>query len=164
MSALLAIGYEDEPTAAKAAEEVERLEHDLLIEPDAVAVIVRDGDGNYHVRTSHHAVSGGATYGMIWGALFGVLFFVPVFGMAVGAGLGALLAKIERIGLDRGFQDQARDLLQPGSSALFLMVDEVTPDQVIDALSAYGGTVLESALSPEAEAELQHHLHGAAIG
>ena len=163
MADLVAIGYDDEATAAKAAEDVERLEHDLLIEPDAVAVIVRDGDGSYHVQTSHHAVSSGATYGMIWGALFGLMFFVPVFGMAVGAGLGVLIAKVEQMGIDREFQDRARELLQPGTSALFLVVEEVTPEEAIEALSAYGGAVLKSSLSHEAEAELQEHLHGAAV-
>jgi len=163
MADLVAIGYDDEATAAKAAEDVERLEHDLLIEPDAVAVIVRDGDGSYHVQTSHHAVSSGATYGMIWGALFGLLFFVPVFGMAVGAGLGVLIARVEQMGIDREFQDRARELLQPGTSALFFVVEEVTSDEAIEALSRYGGAAVKSSLSPEAEAELQEHLHGAAV-
>ena len=38
MAELIAIGYPDTETAAKAAEEVEqRLSRDLIIEPDAVA-------------------------------------------------------------------------------------------------------------------------------
>jgi hypothetical protein len=45
VSELIAIGYPDEETAFKAAEEVERLSKDLIIQPDAVAVIVRDRDG-----------------------------------------------------------------------------------------------------------------------
>src|SRR5947209_17589829 len=102
MSDLIAIGYKDEVTAAKAAEEVRVLAKDLIIQPDAVAVIVCDQDGKYHVTTNHHAVAGGATYGMFWGMLFGLLFFVPVFGMAVGAGLGALMGKVEKCGIDKG--------------------------------------------------------------
>ena len=39
----------------------------------------------------------------------------------------------------------------------------MTPDEAIEALSAYGGAVLKSSLSHEAEAELQEHLHGAAV-
>jgi uncharacterized membrane protein len=163
MADLVAIGYPDETTASLAAEEVQRLAQDLIIEPDAVAVIVRDKEGKYHVHTSHHAVGGGATWGMFWGLLFGLLFFVPVFGMAVGAGLGALFGKIEKSGINREFQEQVRDMLQPGTSALFVVVEKVTPDKAVDALSQYGGTVLKSSLSKDAEKELQDALHGEAV-
>jgi uncharacterized membrane protein len=163
MADLVAIGYPDETTASLAAEEVQRLAQDLIIEPDAVAVIVRDKEGKYHVHTSHHAVGGGATWGMFWGLLFGLLFFVPVFGMAVGAGLGALFGKIEKSGINKEFQDQVRDLVQPGTSALFVVVEKVTPDKAVDALSQYGGTVLKSSLSKDAEKELQDALHGETV-
>jgi uncharacterized membrane protein len=79
MADLIAIGYPDETTAAQASAEAQRLAQDLVIEPDAIATIVRDADGKYHVTTSHHPVGGGATWGMFWGLLFGLLFFVPVF-------------------------------------------------------------------------------------
>ena len=160
MATLIAIGYDDEGTAAEAAEEVKRLSQDLVIEPDAVAVISRDAKGEYHVTTSHHAVGVGASWGMFWGLLFGLLFFVPVFGMAVGAGLGALMGKITKSGVDKQFQDQVRGMLQPGTSALFLMVEKVTPDKAIEAMSKYGGTVLKTSLSKEGEQELQEALHG----
>jgi uncharacterized membrane protein len=161
MADLIAIGYDDETTAAAAAEEVGRLAKDLIIEPDAVAVIVRNQDGKYKVTTNHHPVGGGASYGMFWGLLFGVLFFVPVFGMAVGAGLGALLGKVEKTGIDREFQDQVRDMVRPGTSALFVVVEKVTPDKAVEGLSRFGGTVLKSSLSKDAEHELQDALHGA---
>src|SRR2546423_12673464 len=93
MADLIAIGYDDEATAARAEEEVKRLAADLVIQPDAVATIVRAADGKYKVSTNHHAVGGGASWGMFWGLLFGLLFFVPVFGMAVRAGLRALMGK-----------------------------------------------------------------------
>jgi uncharacterized membrane protein len=163
MADLIAIGYPDETTGALAAEEVRRLSSELIIEPDAVAVIVRDKEGKFHVHTSHHPVGGGATWGMFWGMLFGLLFFVPVFGMAVGAGLGAIFGKIEKSGIDKEFQQQVRDLLQPGTSALFVVVEKVTPDKAVEALSQYGGTVLKSSLSKDAEAELQEALHGTAV-
>jgi uncharacterized membrane protein len=89
MADLIAIGYPDEATAEAAAEEARRLARDLIIEPDAIASIVRDREGKYHVHTSHSPVGAGATWGMFWGLLFGLLFFIPVFGLAVGAGLGA---------------------------------------------------------------------------
>jgi hypothetical protein len=48
MADLIAIGYPDETTAEAAADEARRLAHDLIIEPDAIAVIVRDKEGSYH--------------------------------------------------------------------------------------------------------------------
>jgi uncharacterized membrane protein len=160
MAELIAIGYPDLTTADAAADEARRLAADLIIQPDAIAVIVRDEDGSYHVHTTHHAVGAGATWGMFWGFLFGLLFFIPVFGMAIGAGMGALMGKFAKTSIDKQFQDQVRGMLQPGTSALFLMLEKVTPDKAVEAMSKYGGTVLKTSLSKETEKELQDALHG----
>ena len=161
MATLVAIGYPDLNTAHSAAAEAQRLASDLIIEPDAIAVITRDHGGKFHVTTNHHEVGGGASWGMFWGFLFGALFFIPFFGMAVGAGLGAVMGKLTKTGIDKQFQAQVREMLAPGTSALFLLVEKATPDKAVEALSRYGGTVLKSSLSKEQEAELQDALHGA---
>src|SRR5215469_9193597 len=155
MADLIAIGYQDETTADLAADEARRLAHDLIIQPDAIAVIIRSKDGSYHVHTSHHAV-----WGMLWGLLFGLLFFIPVFGMAIGAGMGALMGKLAKTSIDKEFRDQVRDLVQPGTSALFLMLEKATPDKALEAMSKFGGTVLKTSLSKKDEQELQDALHG----
>jgi uncharacterized membrane protein len=162
MADLIAIGYRDETTADLAADEARRLARELIIQPDAIAVIVRSRDGGYHVHTSHHAAGGGAVWGMFWGLLFGLLFFIPVFGMAVGAGMGALMAKVAKSSIDQGFRERARDLLQPGTSALFLMLGKVTADKAAEAMRQYGGTILKTSLSRQDERELQEALHGRA--
>jgi uncharacterized membrane protein len=161
MATLVAIGYPDETTATAAGDEATRLARDLIIQPDAIAVVRRDAQGKFHTTTSHHPVAGGTTWGMFWGLLFGLLFFIPFLGMAVGAGLGALMGKLEKGAIDKTFVAQVREMLQPGTSALFLIVEHATPDKAVAALSTYGGTVLKSSLSKEAEAELQEALHGA---
>jgi uncharacterized membrane protein len=98
---------------------------------------------------------------MLWGALFGLLFFVPVFGLAVGGLFGSLFGVLEKVGVDKEFQQQVRDMLQPGTSALFVVVEKITPDKAIEALSKYGGRVLKSSLSSDAEQRLQEALAGA---
>jgi uncharacterized membrane protein len=160
---LIAIGYPDETTAIAAEEEAQRLANDLIIQPDAIAAIVRTKDGKFKVTTNHHPVAGGTSYGMFWGLLFGILFFVPFFGMAVGAGLGALMGHVTKSGIDKEFEQQVREQLQPGTSALFLIVEKITPDKAVAALSKYGGTVLKTSLSKDAEAQLQEALHGEAV-
>ena len=92
--------------------------------------------------------------------LFGLLFFIPVFGMAIGAGLGALMGKFAKTSIDQQFQNQVRNMVQPGTSALFLMLEKVTPDKAVAAMSKYGGTVLKTSLSRDDEKELQDALHG----
>lgn len=160
MATLVAIGYPDETTATAASLEAQRLAKDLIIQPDAIAAIIRDREGKFHVTTNHHEVGAGASWGMFWGLLFGVLFFIPFLGMAVGAGLGALMGKMAKGTINKEFQDRVRDMLQPGTSALFLVVEHVTTDKAVEGLARFGGTVLKSSLPKETEAELQEALHG----
>src|SRR3954463_9866903 len=116
VAAIIAIGYPSEATAALAADEARALAADLLIEPDAIAEIVRDKEGAFTVTSHHHPVTGGPTYGMLWPLVFGVLFFVPILGVTVGSGLATLMDAIEKNDLDEMFQQQARDMVQPGTS------------------------------------------------
>jgi uncharacterized membrane protein len=44
------------------------------------------------------------------------------------------------------------------------MVEKVTPDKAVEAMSKYGGTVLKTSLSKEGERQLQEALHGHAAG
>ena len=53
-------------------------------------------------------------------------------------------------------------MLKPGTSCLFMIVEKVTPDKAIAALSKYGGTVLKTSLSEEDTKKLQEELHGSA--
>jgi len=160
MADLIAIGYDDTTTALQAMDEVEKLQADLIIEADAVAVIIRNDEGKFKTVTNQHAVGAGTVGGMFWGMLFGFLFFVPILGMAVGAGMGAIMGKIAKSGMDEGFQNQVRDMLQPGTSALFIVFEKVTADKALDALSTFGGKVLKTSLSDDATAEINKELHG----
>ncbi|MCB0954061.1 MAG: DUF1269 domain-containing protein, partial [Microthrixaceae bacterium] len=139
MADLIAIGYDDTTTAIQAMETAEGLAKDLILQPDAIAAIVRNEDGKIKTITNAHEVGAGATWGMFWGLLFGVLFFVPVFGMVLGAAFGALGGKLSKDAVSKEFQDQVRAALQPGTSALFMIVEQVTSDKAVDALSVHGG-------------------------
>ncbi len=160
MATLVAIGYADEATAEQARETVQQLEAELIIQADQVASINRDLEGKYHVHTSHGGASagGGAAWGGFWGFLFGLLFFIPVFGLVLGAGMGALFGHFGEKGIDKAFQEQVRDQLQPGTSALFMIIEQATPDKAVAALSQYGGTVIKTSLSDEDTKKLQDAL------
>src|ERR1700756_1040006 len=160
MATLVAIGYPDQGTAEQARQTVSRLESELIIQADQVAAISRDLEGKYHVHTSHGGggTAGGAAWGGLWGLLFGMLFFIPFAGWAMGAGMGALFGHMSEKGIDKAFQQQVRDYLQPGTSALFMVIEQVTPDKAIAALEQYGGTVIKTSLSEEDTKKLQEAL------
>jgi len=160
MATLVAIGYPDQVTAEQARQTVYELEQELVIQADQVASISRDLQGKYHVHTSHggESAGGGAAWGGFWGLLFGILFFIPFAGLAIGAGMGALFGHLGKKGIDKAFQQQVRDYVKPGTSALFMVIEQVTPDKAIAALQQYGGTVIRTSLSDEDTKRLQEAL------
>jgi uncharacterized membrane protein len=161
MATLVAIGYPGEGTAEEARRVVQELESELVIQADQVAAISRDPGGKYHVTTTHGGASagGGAWWGGFWGLLFGMLFFVPFAGMALGAGFGALFGHLGKNAIDKEFQEQVRDEVKPGTSALFMVIEKATPDKAIAALEPFGGTVFKTSLSEEDTARLQEALN-----
>jgi uncharacterized membrane protein len=164
MATLIAIGYPDQTTADQAKQTVSELESELIIQADQVASISRDLKGRYHVQTSHGGPSGagGAWWGGFWGLLFGLLFFIPFAGLAIGAGTGALFGHLGKRGIDNAFQEQVRDYVKPGTSALFMVIEHVTADKAVAALQQYGGTVIKTSLSEEDTKRLQEELEASA--
>jgi uncharacterized membrane protein len=160
MATLVAIGYPDQGTAEYAMSTVNELESELIIQAEQVAAISRDLDGKYHVHTSHGGPSGagGAWWGGFWGLLFGLLFFIPFAGLALGAGMGALFGHFGKQGIDKAFQEQVRDYVKPGTSALFMVIEQATPDKAVAALQQYGGTVIKTSLSDADTKRLQDAL------
>ena len=160
MATLVAIGYPDQGTAEAARATVNQLEAELIIQAEQVAAISRDLEGKYHVQTSHGGAGAGpgAVWGGFWGLLFGLLFFIPFAGWAMGAGMGALFGHLGEKGIDKAFQQQVRDYLKPGTSALFMVIEHATPDKAIAALEQYGGTVIKTSLSDEDTKKLQEAL------
>jgi len=78
-----------------------------------------------------------------------------------GRRAGRPLGKLIKTGVDIAFQDQVRDPVKPGTSAMFLMQEKVIPDKAVEAMSKFGGTVLKTSLSKDAEQELQEaHARG----
>ena len=160
MSTLVAIGYPDETTAEQAQKTVQELQSELIVQASQVAAISRDQKGDYHVHTNYggEGTAGGAMWGGFWGLLFGLLFTIPWVGLALGAGMGALFGHFREKGIDKAFQKQVRDHLKPGTSALFLIAQQVTEDKAVAALEKYGGTVIKTSLSEADEKRLQDEL------
>jgi uncharacterized membrane protein len=156
MAELIAIGYPEEATAQQVSDEVSQ----LTKHPDTARAIIRNCEGTIWVATNPFRLAVGIIWGMVLGLLVDLAAGTGV-GVLVGAGLGAAIAKIDQSGIDRRFQGRVRAMLKPGTSSLVvLVVNKQTTDAVVEALSRYGGTVLESSLSLDAEWRLQEALLG----
>jgi uncharacterized membrane protein len=163
MSDLIVIGYPDENRAQQVWEELVKLQNDYLVDLEDAAIIRRDKNGKLHITTpAHHAVAWGTFSGLFWGVLIGLIFLwplAPLVGVAGGI-MGAALGAAEDLGIKEDFRQRVQDLVQPGTSAILVILRKVTPDKFEEALRPYGGTVLKTSLSREQEQELMKALHG----
>jgi uncharacterized membrane protein len=84
--------------------------------------------------------------------------FAPIGGIVLGAVGGALFGKMLNLGVDKKFVDEVGEAVEPGGSALFLIVRDGLPEVVIGALKPYKGKVLQTTLPPDAEEQLERVL------
>jgi hypothetical protein len=74
--------------------------------------------------------------------------------------MGAALGAAGDLGIEGEFKQRVQDLAQPGTSAIFVVLRKATPDKFLEALQPYGGTVLRTSLTHDAEQQLMKTLHG----
>jgi uncharacterized membrane protein len=156
MSNLIVITFDNEDEAGKVREALK--EQAANINLDDSAVVVKDAEGEVHVKNEvDRGVAVGAVGGGALGLLIGGLLF-PIGGLVLGALGGALVGKMLDMGVDKKFVDDVSEHLQPGTSALFVIVREANPNVALAALRPYKGKVIQTSLPPEAEAELRRIL------
>ena len=160
MSDLIAITYKDDSSAYAALDELTRLQKEHVLELEDAAVAKMNEKGKVKVKQTLENQHTGAiaTWGFFWGFLIGLLFGGPLIWGLLTALLGGIIGKTTDLGIDNKFIKEVGDSLEPGQSALFLLVAKVTPDKVLPHLEKYGGTVYQTSLSKEDEEKLQKAL------
>jgi uncharacterized membrane protein len=161
MSNLIALAFDNETDAEQMRDDLMRLQKEHLIGLDDAAVAIKDKEGKVKIKQVTSLAGAGALGGAFWGLLFGLIFFIPIFGMVVGAAAGALAGKYSDVGVDDKFIREVGNSIQPGNSALFLLVRDATPDKVMDELKKYKNVkVLKTSLSREQEDQLRQAFSG----
>jgi len=155
MSDLIVLAFDNEKGAFQMRDKLFQLQKQHLIQLADAAVVVRKPDGKVKVKQAVSLVGSGALGGAFWGMLIGIIFWMPWLGMAIGAATGALSGKFSDIGVDDNFIKEVGATIEPGNSALFLLVVSATEDKVLDELKDYNATVLKTSLSNEGEAKLR---------
>jgi uncharacterized membrane protein len=158
MSAIVVLAYRDRATAMAAMDELVALQTQGALRLDDAVLVERDAGGRVRVEQSMGHQFGKRTgTGAVLGGVVGALFFVPLVGVAAGAAVGVAQALRDH-GLDDDFVERTGEALAPGSAALFLLVAKADRERVIAAIKRFDALVIETSLSPEAEALLRVQL------
>ena len=157
MAHLIAMTFDSEAEAGDVLSALRGVEKSGNLDLEDTAVLVKDRSGQAKVDNE---LSGATETGLVAGGMLGTVlaFMFPIAGLAIGAAGGALVARSLDTGVDPDFVKEVGERLQPGTSALFLMVRQATPNVVLAALRPYKGHVYQTTLSSELEQELRHAL------
>lgn len=162
MSELIAIAFDDEPTGFDLRTELVRMQQEYLIELEDAVVVTRSSEQDIKLHQAVNLTAAGAVSGGLWGSLVGLLFLNSLLGAGVGAASGALAGKLSDVGINDDFMRDASQSLQPGGSAVFVLIRKMTADKVLERLKSFHekGRVLQTSLSNDAEEKLRAAFSG----
>jgi uncharacterized membrane protein len=162
VSTLIAVAYDDVDTTRDVLLTLKELSLEHAVTVDDAVVAEHNSDGEIKLHQTAKAGAVGAAGGALSGGLIGLLFLAPFLGMAVGAAAGGTAGALTDGAVDDAFIKHLGEDLQPGSAAVIVLIRESTPDKVLPRISPYGGRVIRSSLSAEAEARLREALRALA--
>ena len=165
MSELIAIAFDDETTGFELRTELVKMQKEYLIELEDAVVVTRPSEDDIQLHQAVNLTAAGAVGGGFWGALVGLVFLNPLLGAAVGAGAGALAGRFSDIGINDDFMRDVGHSLQPGGSAVFILLRKMTADKVLARLEGFHhrGRILQTSLSQEDEQKLRDALSGGGV-
>lgn len=155
MSNLIVFTFDNETEAERMRDELVKMQKQQIISLEDAAVVIRREDGKVKVKQAQSLVGAGALGGSFWGLLIGLLFWAPWLGLAIGAATGALAGGMTDVGVDDKFIKEVGENIEPGHSALFLLVIDSTPDKVMEGLKDFHPTIYQTSLSAEDDAKLR---------
>lgn len=163
MSDLVVLNFAETDVADKVLERLNSLQKQQLIDLIDACVVINPEDGDIKIKQSHNLTMMGASTGLATGGLVGmltgILLLNPLAGLALGglagAAMGALSGSLSDYGINDSFIQELGATLEPGTSALFLLVASATADKVIADIEPYKPKVLQTSLSEDQEQQLR---------
>jgi len=158
MSELIVAGFKGEFTADEVLLDLLKMKQIHLIDLDYAVVAARRDDGTIRVSHNNVVVHADATAVGQWGTL---LFGGPVgyiIGALIGAVIGETVKGLKKIGIQDDLIKDVSETLEPGSSAIFIMVRKSLSDKVVEELKNFKAKLLRTSLTITNEAELLKEL------
>jgi uncharacterized membrane protein len=176
MSVLIVIGFRDPYRASEVMNELRRREWDWVVDLDQAVVVRWDERGRLRVQlnvdpTAHESVS----WARMWGSLLSVSLLVPVTESMIDAAGDVAFASGTRtdtrdpshrimpnprwwrdnLHLSNEFIRDVGAMVQPGDSAIFMLLQTSNLLVPLRHLRNYGGTLLHTALNQQQEDKLK---------
>jgi uncharacterized membrane protein len=167
MSDLIVAVFDGELKAEEVRLDLMKMQHKHLVDVEEAVVAVRRQTGKVRLHHSQHLTIPGAVTGGFLGTLVGAMLFNPIFvavGLVAGATVGGSSGSLVDIGIDDKFMQNLAEHLKPGTSALFVLAKEGTPDKVVDEVKRFNGKVFRTSLAHEDQAKLERALDALARG
>jgi uncharacterized membrane protein len=162
---LWAIGYDNGKRAEEVRDEITQLgwgagnadKYLILLD---IAVVVRNADGSFALDREPIPVAANVLACSAVGFLAGLVVAAPLFGAAVGAAIGGAGSTIaaHQAGINEDFITQAKELMKPGSSALFVLDRGDDMDVILHKIKGLGGTILKTNVDLERAKQIQSAL------
>lgn len=147
MSELIVFAFSNDKGASGMGEAIKKLQREQLVTLDDAAIVVRNHNGKVKVKQAVNLAGAGTVGRAFWGMLIGLLFWIPWLGVAIGAVTCAISAKLTDYGIKDDFIHEIGETIEPGGSALFLLISKWTEDKVLDELSRFNPKVVRTSLS-----------------
>ncbi len=144
MSDLVVVGFDNALKADEVLHKLGDMQKEHLVDLEDAVVVIKNEKGKVKIKQAYDLVTSGAIGGGFWGSLIGLLFLHPLLGVTVGLATGALSGALMDVGINDEFITDLGKTIEPGTSALFLLVRKATPDKVLDELRPYGGKIAQN--------------------
>ena len=109
---------------------------------DAVTVLKDESGKTVVQETVDPPLGRSAASGALWAGLFGLMLGGPVgwvVGIAVGAAGGAVTATVMDLGISDEWVDWFKDVVQPGSATVALLVEDLDRDALVAEVARFSG-------------------------
>jgi len=162
MSDLLAITFPSEQKAEEVRKTFFTLQKGYLVAIGDAVIAVKTPEGDIKLNQLFSTSAAGAASGAFWGALIGLIFLMPIPGALLGAASGAIAGSMTDFGINDQFMKDVAKAVPVGGAALFVLVEKLSTEKVLEELKGVGGSILRTSFDKTKEAAINAALSAAA--